>query len=96
MTKDGIIPEDLARMVPHEEVAFSRFCLADPGPAYVVYLLAGGTVSVDLSAAAGVLAGEWLHPSASTSQPAADVRGGAKRPLKAAFAGDVALYPHTK
>ena len=82
----------LAAMSPHGELASSRYCLADPGREYLVYLPDGGAVEVDLSAAAGELSVEWLSPKDGSSQAAGTVRGGARRSLQAPFAGDAVLY----
>ncbi len=86
----------LARMTPHEELATTSYCLADPGKAYVVYLPAGGEVTVDLSAAPGSLAVEWMRPSDGTIQFVEAVSGGTRRLLKAPFAGDAVLYLQKK
>src|SRR5215468_4941143 len=42
---------DLSSMSPSSEVCSSGYCLINPGREYLVYLPAGGTVRVDLSAA---------------------------------------------
>jgi len=44
---------DLSSMSPSSEVCSSGYCLINPGREYLVYLPAGGTVRVDLSAASG-------------------------------------------
>jgi len=61
----------LAAMVPRSDLASSKYCLANPGAEYVVYLPAGGEVTVDLSAAKGMLQVEWVHPVEGTVKPAA-------------------------
>jgi hypothetical protein len=83
---------DLAPMTPHGDLASTGYCLADAGKAYVVYLPAGGTVTVDLTAAVGKLAAEWIRPGGGREQRGAAVAGGAKRTLRAPFAGDAVLY----
>ena len=55
---------NLAAMTPRSTLASSRYCLADPGKEYLVYLPDGGEVTVDLSAASGSLAVEWNRKSA--------------------------------
>ncbi len=82
---------NLAEMVPHGELASSGYCLADPRREYLVYLQ-GGEVTVDLSAAGGELAVEWLHPVEGTITRNGTVSGGAKRLLKTPFPGDAVLY----
>ena len=41
---------DLAAMMPHGDLASTKYCLAQPGVAYIVYLPEGGEATVDLSA----------------------------------------------
>ena len=83
---------NLAATTPREDLASSGYCLADPGREYLIYLPNGGEVSADLSAASGLLAVEWLHPVEGAVTLGAAVRGGAKRKLRAPFAGDAVLY----
>ena len=83
---------DLAGMVPHDELASTRYCLANPGHEYLVYLPDGGEVTVDLSAAQGTLAVQWVHPVTGTVIPGETTTGGAKCELEAPFAGDAVVY----
>ncbi len=53
---------DLAAMVPREDLASTRFCLAAEGEAYVVYLPEGGSVTLDLRGGPGPYAAEWYFP----------------------------------
>ncbi len=85
---------DLGAMTPQDDLASTKYCLAKAGSAYIVYLPEGGEVTVDLSAAEGALAAEWIHPTEGKSTPAEPVAGGAKRKLKAPFAGPAVLYLH--
>ena len=85
---------DLARAVPHDELASSGYCLAQPGVEYLIYLPEGGEVTVDLSAGAGSFAGEWFNPSSGESADAVTVTGGGEQTLTAPFAGDAVLYLH--
>ena len=82
---------------PRPELASTGYCLANPGSEYLVYLPEGGEVKVDLSAAKGKLAVEWMHPITGQITPADPVEGGAKREFAAPFAGDAVLYlPRTE
>jgi hypothetical protein len=83
---------NLAALVPHAELASTRYCLADPGRAYVVYLPEGGEVAVDLSTVSGSFAVEWIHAASGSSRPADSVAGGGQRSFKAPFSGDAVLY----
>jgi hypothetical protein len=67
-------------MSPHNELVDSgKFCLANPGKEYVVYAESGGVMSVDLSAASGVLSVEWLNPRTGERTAAGTVPGGARQ-----------------
>jgi hypothetical protein len=83
---------NLAAMVPHEELAATRFCLADPGQEYLVYLPDGGTTELDLSAASGTFRVEWTGLAAGTTTAGEPIAGGARRNLKAPMRGDAVLY----
>jgi hypothetical protein len=85
---------DLAAMTPHNTLASTRFCLADPGRAYVVFLPDGGKATVDLTACQGKLDVEWLDPAKDKAHPADPVDGGAKRTLTAPFKGEAVVYVH--
>lgn len=85
---------NLAAMTPQEKLASSGYCLANPAKEraeYLVYLPDGGTVTVDLSAAGGMLAVEWCDPKTGNVIAAA-VAGGAPREFSAPFPGDAVLY----
>ena len=87
---------NLAAAVPHEELASTRFCLADPGKEYLVYLPQGGDVTVDLSGVSGVLNTEWMEPAEGTILLGEPTAGGNRRTLKAPFPGDAVLYLWSK
>ena len=50
-------PADLVKTAPEH-----NWALADPGHTYLVYLLYGGTATVDLSSAKKSLSGRWFDP----------------------------------
>jgi hypothetical protein len=83
---------DLAHCLPHNELASSKYCLANPDTEYLVYMPQGGEVTVDLSAATGEFHGEWFDPSRGETAGTLGVKGGGKASLKAPFAGDAVLY----
>jgi hypothetical protein len=83
---------DLAAMVPHGDLASTGFCLANPRQEYFVYGPKGGEVTVDLSGADGELSVEWMNPGQGTVILSGTIASGAKRTLKAPFAGDAVLY----
>jgi hypothetical protein len=84
---------DLAAAVPRGELASTGYALAHPaGGQYLVYLPAGGSVTVDLTGTAEPLAVEWFSPVTGQATPAAAVAGGAPRPFTAPVGGDAVLY----
>ncbi|HID76356.1 MAG TPA: hypothetical protein EYP56_10215 [Planctomycetaceae bacterium] len=82
----------LERMAPRGDLASSRYCLAEPGHHYLVYFPEGGTESVDLSDARGVLAVEWFDCGRGTARGAGQVPGGRRRTFTAPFEGHALLY----
>jgi hypothetical protein len=83
---------DLAAMTPHDDLASTTFCLANPGQEYLVYLPEGGEVTVDLSAAPGPFEIEWMHPTEATVTRSGQAAGGTKQVFTAPFSGDAVLY----
>jgi len=83
---------NLAAMQPHDELASTKFCLAEPGAQYIVYLPGGGEVTIDLSATKDQFDAEWIHPIDGTTTPADPVPGGAKRTLKSPLTGPAVLF----
>jgi len=84
---------NLARMAPHPEWSSSRYCLADPGEEYLVYLPEGGAVTLDLCATDGSFAVEWFLPQLSRTLPGArSLQGGGYAVTTAPYTGDAVLY----
>jgi len=83
---------NLVDMVPRNELASTKYCLANPGSEYLVYLPSGGAVTVDLSAAKGSLFVEWFNPTTGATIKGKKITGGAERKLTAPFSGDAVLY----
>ncbi len=83
---------NLAAMTPRGELASSGYCLANPGKEYLVFVPGGGDVTVDLTTVSGTLAVEWLPLAEEAVTQGTPVPGGAKRTLRAPFAGDAAIY----
>jgi hypothetical protein len=84
------------RMEPRDSLvtAGTAYALAEPGQSYVLYLPAGGSVSLDLAEVSGSLAAEWFDPRTGSWQAAPGVVGGGVKTFKAPQAGDWALYLH--
>jgi hypothetical protein len=83
---------DLAKMTPRNDLASTRYCLANPAAEYLVYLPEGGEVTVDLTGAEGRLDVEWMRPIEGTTTGAESVAGGDKRVLKAPFNGEAVVH----
>jgi len=82
----------LAAAVPRGDLASTKYCLANPGAEYLVYLPDGGDVAVDLSGASGRLDVEWLDPSTGKRVSGGTTDGGGPRDFKAPFGSDAVLY----
>jgi hypothetical protein len=91
-TRTLVARMNLAAMVPRDDLASTRFCLADPGREYVVYLPEGGETVVDLSGASGTFRVEWMNPVEGTTITGNAVAGGARRRFKAPNRGDAVLH----
>jgi len=83
---------NLAAMMPHNKLASTEYCIANPGAEYLIYLPDGGSVTVDLSDAQGELAVEWLNPSTGERISGGTTTGGGSREFTAPFNGDAVLY----
>ena len=86
---------DLAAMKPRNKLASTGYCLAKAtkaGAEYLVYLPTGGSVTVDVSAADGELAVEWLNPRSGKTHKGKAVPGRGRRKLTAPFGGHAVLY----
>jgi hypothetical protein len=83
---------NLVAMKPSGVLASTKYCLANAGSEYLVYLPDGGTVTVDLSKVKEEFAVEWHNPATGKDTKAEAVAGGARRELRAPFDGDAVLY----
>jgi hypothetical protein len=83
---------DLATMVPHDRLASTTYCLADPGKAYVVYLPTGDKATVALRDTTACFAVEWFDPTTGKTIPGKTITGGADREFMPPFPGDAVLF----
>lgn len=83
---------DLSEMLPHPELASTRYCLANPGKVYIVYLPDNNEVIVDLSNSNGAFSIKWIHPITGKVTPQEDIKGGAPRILHSPLQGASVLY----
>ncbi len=69
---------DMTAMVPHGELASTGHCLADTsGHKFLVWVNAGGSVTVDLSSASGIaLTAFWLNTANGSLSSATHITGG--------------------
>lgn len=82
---------NMATMTPQGDLASTSYCLAEPGTAYVIYLPAGGEVTVDLTGGTGNFQVEWFAPVDGTVTPGSGVTGGAKHQFTAPTKGPAVL-----
>lgn len=86
---------NLTEMKPLNELASTRYCLANPvenGAEYLVYLPAKETITVDLIASKGELQVEWFDPYTGTMSDGGTVNGGAIQSFTPGFEKDAVLY----
>gem|GEM_PF-185525 len=83
---------NLAAIVPHNDLASTGYCLADPGREYVVYQpKKNETFSLEL--AAGIYWLEWFDPAQGARTDSARIEAsGGGRQFKGPFAADAVLY----
>lgn len=83
---------DLAKMTPQNHLSSSKYCLADPGEAYVIYM-PKGRATLDLRNAKTDFVVEWFIPELDRTIKGTEVlEGGNFRMLRAPFTGDAVLY----
>jgi len=92
LTRRYAVKMDLAHMIPLPSLASSRYCLANMGLEYLVYLPEGGDVTLDLRAAKGPLAVEWFYPQMNRTVSADPIAGGSFLSLYSHFKGESVLY----
>jgi len=83
---------DLANMIPHNDLASSYYCLANPGKEYLVYLPEGQGVTVDLRQVSGTVNVEWFFPALGRTVTGGSIHGGAYRWFPSHYTGDALLY----
>jgi len=83
---------NLANMTPHNDLASTGYCLAQPGTEYLVYLPEGKQLRVDLSAARGTLSAQWFNPRNGKFDRAFRVEGGQAREFTPPDQNDWAIH----
>jgi hypothetical protein len=85
-------------MAPHDELAGRAekgpgpFVLVQPGAVYVVYLIQGGPMTLDLSGTPGLLIARWFDPRKGQFGREFQVEGGGPREFQSADRSDWALH----
>lgn len=95
----------LNRTVPASQLASTRYCLAEPGSRYLVYVpaplgrratlrhwLYRTPISVDLSGASGPFVTEWFYPGSNTTVSSDDTIAGGVRQFSPPLTGDAVLF----
>ncbi|MFL5489246.1 MAG: Ig-like domain-containing protein [Gemmatimonadaceae bacterium] len=85
---------DLARAVPHGELAGTGYCLAAVGSEYLVFLPTGGSTTIDLTGVNGSRSLEWFDPSTNRSVSGGTVAGGTTVTITTPFGGAAVAYIH--
>ena len=86
---------NLAAMTPRGDLTSTGYALANPvavGAEYLVFSPNGGSFTVNLSAASGILTVEWFDPEFGTTHAGGTTTGGGNRSFAAPFSGDAVLY----
>jgi len=83
---------NLAAMLPHDDLASTKYCLANPGKEYLVYNPADqGSITVNLKA--GIYNYEWFNPGNGKVEVTATIEAkDGQQTFQAPFKGDVVLY----
>jgi Concanavalin A-like lectin/glucanases superfamily/Chitobiase/beta-hexosaminidase C-terminal domain/Family of unknown function (DUF6298) len=83
---------NLSSMSPSSEVCSSGYCLINPGGEYLVYVPAGGTVRVDLSAGSGNFVTSWFSLVKGQTTSGGTVDAGIPILFTSPVDGDAVLY----
>lgn len=84
---------NLASMVPHNDLASTKYCLANPGIEYLIYNPAPDEPSFTLKLAAGTYDYEWFNPSSGKTASTGTVKGrNSEQTVETPFRGDAVLY----
>lgn len=83
---------NLVVTAPKSELASTKYCLANPGNEYLIYLPDGGSVKVDLSDTSGELVLEWFNPDTGKKNTEEVNSAESSQQFTAPFSGDAVLY----
>ncbi|MEW6235853.1 MAG: DUF6298 domain-containing protein [Candidatus Omnitrophota bacterium] len=83
---------NLAAMTPRNDLSSAKYCLAEPGRTYIVYIPKGEKAEVDLSAVKGKASVEWLNIKTGDVKKGGDMEGGKKQTFASPFAEAAILH----
>ncbi len=84
---------NLAKMIPREDLVSSRFCLADPGREYLVYVPDDAQVWINFDPVPAKLAAEWFDPKTGRTIELGTIDSpGRRRIFISPFGTDAVLY----
>lgn len=84
---------NLAAMPPRDNLASTKYCLANPGSEYLIYNPAPDDASFTVNLKAGTYKYEWFNPDDGKRVSAGTIKAkGGKQTFKAPFKGDAVLY----
>jgi hypothetical protein len=83
---------NLAKMIPHNELSSTNFCLAEPGIEYLVYFPEMKEGQVDLSGIKATFKVEWFHPLRRIVRQGGKVEGGGKLKFTPPFKEGAVLH----
>ena len=82
---------DLAAMMPHSNLASTRYCLASPGQEYLVYQPESGAFTVNLPEA--TYSYEWFNPATGAAAASGSLKvSGGNQSFTPPFGNDAVLY----
>jgi Family of unknown function (DUF6298) len=88
---------NLAAMMPRNDLASTKYCLAHPGREYLIYNPAADKPSFTVRLKAGSYDYEWFNPgSGKVAQKGSIKSTGGKQEFKVPFKGDAVLYLKAK
>jgi len=85
---------NLAAMQPRDDLASTKYCLANPGVQYLVYNSDADTRSITVNLAAGTYDYEWFNPNSGKIESTGTIKAvnNAQQTIEAPFKGDAVLY----
>jgi len=84
---------DLAATRPRNDLASTKYCLANPGKEYLVYNPSADDAAVTVNLKAGEYNYEWLNPDSGKTESTGTIKAkGGKQTFNAPFKGDAVLY----